>query len=352
MIRTIYHGLIGLLCIFLTNGCGQGQTDERKPLPLPLKESAPELQIERFEKDLFESRIPLDTARVRFLANKYGDFFELWCVQLAMVLPPGRGKPSEEIIAFNLNQYVQDKYIREVYTKSQEQFADLDWLQKDLGQVWQRYREGFPGRIVPTVITYLSPFSSNVMAMDSLLGVGLHFYFGQDYKYYPTLQLPGYMIRKMERAYIVSDLLRGWLESEFFTDSVEKNCLSQMIFQGKILFASEVIAPEMPDTIRTGYSQKQLEWTNENEANIWSFFIEQEMLYKTNPKVYLKYIHDGNTTSGFPKEAPARLGGYIGWQIVRSYMQTHPEVTLEQLFKTNDAQFILANSGYKPPKPS
>ena len=352
MIRTIYFGLIALFGIFLTTGCGQTQKDERKPLPIPLAESAPMIQIERFEHDLFESKIPIDTSRIRYLANKYGDFFEFWCVQLAMIIPPGKGKPSDELIAYNLSQYVQDKYIKEVYAESQKQFVEIEWLKKDLSPIWQRYREGFPNSTVPAVITYLSPFSSNVMAMDSMLGIGLHFYFGKDYKYYPTLQLPGYMIRKMERAYIVNDLLRGWLESEFFSDSVEKNCLSQMIFQGKILYASEVLAPDIPDTILTGYSDLQLNWTNNNEAKIWSFFIEQGMLYKTNPKVYLKYIHDGNTTSGFPKDAPARLGGFIGWQIVRSYMQAHPEMTLEQLFKIRDAQFILSNSGYKPRKTS
>lgn len=77
-----------------------------------------------------------------------------------------------------------------------------------------------------------------------------------------------------------------------------------MLFQGKILYAMDVLSPETHDTIKLGYSPAQLTWANEHEEQIWAFFIEQDLLYNINPKVYLKYIHDGNSTNGFPKESP------------------------------------------------
>ena len=43
-----------------------------------------------------------------------------------------------------------------------------------------------------------------------------------------------------------------------------------------------------------------------------------------------------------------RVGGWIGWQIVRSYMKNN-NVTLQQLFATN-AKEIFDNSKYKPKK--
>ena len=55
-------------------------------------------------------------------------------------------------------------------------------------------------------------------------------------------------------------------------------------------------------------------------------------------------------TAAFGKESPPRLGEWIGWQIVKSYMNNHPEITLQQLLHKNDSQEILIQSGYKPEK--
>lgn len=350
MIHKINLAFLLFTSILLTYGCGQTGKDDKKPAPIEVSKEMKEVKLIRFEYDLMNDNQPIDTAKIRGLRTNYGDFFELWCVQLAAIIPPSKRKPLDAEIAFNLNQYLKDQYIHEIFMDCKKKFADLSWLEHDLSLVFDRYKVGFPEKKAPTIMTYISPFSSNVMTMDSTLGVGLHFYLGRNYKYYPSLQLPQYMMKKLEPEYIVNDMVKGWLESEFLDDSAQKNCLSQMIFQGKLLYAMDVLSPETHDTIKTGYSVSQLKWAQDHEEQIWAFFIEQELLYNINPKIYMKYIHDGNSTNGFPKESPARLGAFIGWQIVRSYMQSHPQTNLQQLFQEKNAQFILSNSSYKPKK--
>lgn len=339
-----------LISLIFTFGCGQKKVDVNQPEPIVVTKTAPALQFARFEQDLFQAKKPLDTIAVRVLREKYGDFFELWCTQLSGVLPRIKSRPSDAFIVYNLNQYLQDKYMREVFADCQKQYKDIRWLQEALQPVFQRYAVAFPDKKIPLILTYLSPFTSNIMAMDTVLGIGLHFYLGHDYKYYPSLQLPGYMVRKMRKEYIINDMIRGWLDSEYLDDSSQTNFLSQMIYQGKVLYATDVLSPETEDTIKTGYNEKQLEWALSHEEQIWSVFIENQLLYNTNPKIYLKYIHDGNGTSGFPKEAPARLGAFIGWKIVRAYMKNHEGMPLHQLFELKDAQKILSESAYKPLK--
>ncbi len=358
MVRRIYTAMIGkiqistmvLFTILLTVSCEQKSKDINKPEPIEASTETTNLRSLRFEQELFASPLPVDSGRVRYLRERYGDFFELWCTQLAGLLPVSKARPTDTLIAYNLNQYLQDKYMREVYRDSERKYKDLSRLMQDLSPVFQRYHAAFPDKKIPLILTYLSPFTSNIMAMDTMLGVGLHFYLGSEYKYYPSLQFPLYMVRKMRQEYIVNDMIKGWLDSEYMDDSTQKNCLSQMIYQGKVLYALDVLSPEIPDTIKTGYSLKQLDWVLRNEESIWSFFIEQQLLYNTNPKIYLKYIHDGNSTSGFPKDAPAKLGVFIGWKIVRAYMKNHEECSLQQLFELNNAQKILSESGYKPAK--
>ena len=47
-------------------------------------------------------------------------------------------------------------------------------------------------------------------------------------------------------------------------------------------------------------------------------------------------------------DSPGRVGRYIGWQIVKQYMDKHP-VSLKKLLIT-DAETIFKTSKYKPKK--
>jgi len=349
MILKIRHYLF-IILLLGTAGCNDSRRAPDAPEPIVIEEDIEPLKFDRFDLRMSALELPVTPQEVQKLRSDYGKFFELWCTQLAGILPPGDTAPSNAEIAYNLSQYLGDKYIREVLVECQKKFEDLEDLETELSGVMKRYEKAFPGRTAPNLVCYTSPFSSNVMTLDSVLGIGLHFYLGQDYKYYPSLELPLYMVKKFRTEFIVNDLVRGWLDSEYFDDSAQVNCLSQMIYQGKVLYAMDVLSPATHDTIKTGFSETQLEWAEEHEKELWTFFIDQKLLYNTNPKIYLKYIQDGNTTSGFPKEAPARLGPFIGWKIVRTYMKNRPATTLKALFEMRNAQEILTLSGYKPPK--
>ena len=49
-----------------------------------------------------------------------------------------------------------------------------------------------------------------------------------------------------------------------------------------------------------------------------------------------------------PAEAPGRAGNFIGWKIVESFMKHNPNVTVSELFKISDAQYIMDKAKYKP----
>lgn len=341
-----------LILMSLLVACGTDPAEKGRPESIPLSETHPvkAVHIVRFDTDIYRLRSTPSAADVSQLRQTYGRFFELWCGQLAGIISPLDTAPSNAEIAFNLAQYLSDEHIRSLMHDCDSAFKDLEWLEKKLAPVMARFESGFPGQTVPRIITFVEPFNYKVMAMDSSAGIGLHYYLGSDYKYYPSLQLPHYMVRKMNREYMVHDLIKGWLDSEYLDDSAQTSCLSQMIYQGKVMFAMDLLDPSMHDTIKTGYSEEQYSWTLNHEYDLWAFFVGQKLLYNTNPKVYLKYIHDGNTTSGFPEQAPARLGPFIGWKIVRAYMKKHPEMNLKGLFSMKNAQSILLESGYQPEK--
>jgi hypothetical protein len=123
-----------------------------------------------------------------------------------------------------------------------------------------------------------------------------------------------------------------------------------MLLHGKVLYAMDAFLPDTPDSLKIGYTREQMKWCENNEASIWRLFIDQEMLYRNDPFLNSRFIQDGPFTAGLPEGAPAMLGRFIGWQMIRAYMKKHPDLTLLSLFEISDSQQILSESGYKPRK--
>ena len=95
------------------------------------------------------------------------------------------------------------------------------------------------------------------------------------------------------------------------------------------------------------YDEEHWQWCRKNEPQIWAYFLEQKLLYDTRFEQF-KYVKDGPTTYGMPKDSPGKVGAWLGWQIVQAYMNEKPDVTLKQLIGTTDGQKILTDSKYKP----
>jgi uncharacterized protein YjaZ len=127
--------------------------------------------------------------------------------------------------------------------------------------------------------------------------------------------------------------------------------LSQIVHEGKIMYALDAMLPKVDDTIKIRYTKKQLQWCKENEFNMWAYIIKEKILYSTDQSNIAKLIDDGPFTAYFNHDfSPARTGYWLGWQIVRTYMKNNPEVTLPQLMAEKSADKILKESGYKPSK--
>jgi hypothetical protein len=59
-------------------------------------------------------------------------------------------------------------------------------------------------------------------------------------------------------------------------------------------------------------------------------------------------MNDAPFTSPVSQESPGRLGTFIGWQIVKGYMEKNDKLGLKDLMNEENFQKILENSGYRP----
>jgi len=304
--------------------------------------SASKVQI---TADRFEADLEKNTDNISFLRNKYGSFFDLYTYQLLKL-----GTPDTTLLKTRLSDFVHDPDISNVTADTKKEFSDFKPVDEKLTDAFRHYNYYFPKKNIPRVVTYVSGFNYAVVCADSVLGIGLDMYLGSDSKYYPSLQMPEYKMRKMRKEYIAADAMRGWAQSEWEQDAAQTDMLSQLIYLGKIQYFLDLMMPEVSDTIKFGYTAKQLEWCTASEKSIWSFWIDHKLLFSTEASLIGKYVNDGPTTNGFPKESPGNIGAWIGFRMVRAYMDKHAGISLAELMADNDSQKIFRESNYKPAK--
>jgi hypothetical protein len=200
------------------------------------------------------------------------------------------------------------------------------------------------------VYTYVSGllYESPVAYLDSILIIGLDMFLGWDFEPYRAAGIPVYISKRMEPQYIVPECARQIVMANFPETDVRKTFLDIMIYHGKVLYAMDLYLPGTADSIKIGYTRDQMKWAEENEFSVWRLFIDREMLYRTEAFMINRFIQDGPFTTGLPEGSPAMLGRYIGWQIVRKYMDKNPGPSLQELLNETDYQLILSRSGYKP----
>jgi hypothetical protein len=131
----------------------------------------------------------------------------------------------------------------------------------------------------------------------------------------------------------------------------DRTFLSQLIYYGKELYLKDKLLPLDTDAMKIGYSQEELDWAKANEEMIWRYFIERELLYSTDTKLAMRFL-DQAPFSKFQleldNESPGRIGRFIGWEIVRSFMEKN-NVSLQQLLSL-PAEEVFKRSKYKPSK--
>ena len=121
-----------------------------------------------------------------------------------------------------------------------------------------------------------------------------------------------------------------------------------MVHNGKQLYVLDQLMPYTPDSIKLEVTAEQTQWLEDNELEMWAYFLKEDLLYSNDWQKIRKLVEYSPHSPGMPKEAPGRSGNWVGWQIVKAYMKQHPDTTLPELLAMEDAQALLDASRYKP----
>lgn len=239
------------------------------------------------------------------------------------------------------------KQLFEEVDKTFQNFNDVDADLKGLFQHLKFYDKAFKEPRVITLTNFVD-YRNKTVVTDTILLIAIDNYLGKSHEFYSGIQQ--YLTQNMNQKQIVSDLATDYSQ-KYIYQSQKKTLLDEMIYFGKQLYFKDKIIPFKTDAQKIGYTQEQLDWSIANESYIWSYFIERELLFSTDNTLVNRFIAPAPFSKFYLEldaESPGRLGQYIGWQIVRAYMEQNNTPFLDMLQK--DTEEIFNNVKFKPRK--
>lgn len=285
------------------------------------------IKLDRFDKAFFETN-PKNLAQLK---AKYPAFFP-------------KNTPDAVWI-----EKMQNPQWRELYAEVQKKHNNFIDKKEEIEELFQHIKYYFPDTKTPKIVTLIQEMDADykVIYADSLVLISLEMYLGKNHKFY---EFPQYQKNLFEPSQILPDIVNDF-SLQKVKPPKDKDLLSLMIYSGKQMYLKDLLIPSYTDDDKIGYQPEETKYCIENEANMWRYFIEQNMLYNNSSDLIGKFI----APAPFSKfglvsdnDTPGRIGVWFGWQIVKSYMENN-DVTVAQLMVT-DAKTLFEQSKYKPKK--
>ena len=230
-------------------------------------------------------------------------------------------------------------------------FPNCKKEEEEITSLFQHIKFYFPEFKAPRLITTTSfvDYRNRVIVTDTIALISIDCYLGSDHEFYQGIQK--FIREDFNKGHIVVDLAAEYAK-KYIYQGQNKTLLDEMIYYGKQLYFMDEVIPFKTEAERISYTQEQLDWAKANESYIWRYFVERELLFSTDSKLPGRFINPAPFTKFYLEdidgESPGRLGRYIGWQIVRAYMENN-NVSLKDMLATSPEE-IFNNSKFKPRK--
>ncbi|MBC7641481.1 MAG: gliding motility lipoprotein GldB, partial [Flavobacterium sp.] len=252
-----------LLALALTS-CDKKSKTEKAVEAIPVA-----IKVERFDKLFFETQ-PQDLSKLK--------------LQFPYFFPAGNADSV-------WTNKMQNPLWRELYAEVQKKYSNIGDLQTNIENLVQHIKFYYPETKTPKLVTLISEMDYNSKAIyaDSLVLVSLELYLGKEHKFYKN-EFPDYLKQNFEENQIVPDLATSFALKKIARPR-DKSLLSLMIYSGKELYLKDKLIPEFTDEDKIGYTKQQLLWCQENEAYMWTYFIQGNLLYDTDPKLPNRFIN-------------------------------------------------------------
>ncbi|MFM6946110.1 MAG: hypothetical protein ACKOWW_03140 [Flavobacteriales bacterium] len=321
MIRGL--GLLALLCLVFA--CQQDPYEVTiETLPNELKQ----LNLDSALRSKSEQKLS------QYVAALYKQDFEAieFCFSYALDIPL---KPDSVLFkAFKTN--TNNPFNAQV-------FNALDTMQHwrsnvsfEISNAFKRLKVLAPALSRPKQLYFAyTQFAASAYCSKQTIVIGQERYLGPQHpiiKMLPEQQFYRWIKNGLVPKYASTDAIAVWLSTNILKET-DENFASEMIRWGKILAILDILLPEQTIATKLRYETKAYEWALASESKFWEYLVEQQLLFKTDLELNMNLLDEGPYSIGLPQESPDRMGRFLGYQIVKQYLDAQ-QPSIEELINT------------------
>ena len=316
------------------------------------------LESRRFEQDFFAIDTNNVAASLQQVLKKYPRFTPEFVANIlgldmdSLLIP---FNPQDKAVSLFIKDYTHIK------DSSDKLFKDFSKENDEIKKALQFVKYYFPEYKIPaSVITFIGPINANFetsfgtqgdILTSEGLGIGLQLHLGKNFSLYQSPegqeQYPEYLSNNFDPDHIPVNCMRNIVDDQYPDRSTGRALIEQMVEKGKRLYLLTKFLPNTPEYLCIGYTEKQMKDSYTNEAVIWDFFLNNDLLNNTEQNITKNYVGESPKTQEFGNDSPGNLGSFSGLQIVKKYLEKFPETSLKALMNV-EARDVFAKSKYKP----
>jgi len=303
-----------------------------------------DLRIERLDQDLFRSAS--DTAfnfSLKLYAT-YGPFYKEYVERILQLAPV-----EDPRLPIALTNFTMNPDWKALQQRADSVLGDMEAQRAEFELAFERLVTFFPDRLVPRIVAFNSGFNYGVTPTDSVLGIGVEWFVARGSAVEAMLAsdvFPQYMKERMRPEMLVPSAVKGWLQVHYTKDVRGEDLLTNLVEIGKVMYLLDALLAETNPAFKFAFTDDQLKWCEDREYRVWQELISNKQLYSRKTEDIDRLLNDGPFTNGFPRESPGHIGEWIGYRMVKSYMDDNENLTMAQLFANTDPRNVLKS--YKP----
>jgi|GEM_PF-283962 len=246
------------------------------------------------------------------------------------------GEVTNPSVPGYIYQFRTDPYFSREEQRIAANFKDLSKYNAAITEGFRHLKAHLKQVKIPAHVVYINSFfAASAFSTEKDIAIGLDRYLGPNtdvIRELPGDKFPNWIKEAWDPRYLERDALASWIMTHIIPEEDNQTNIEAIIHWGKIIYLTEAAFPEADKSVIIRYSEQDYQWALKNERDFWNYLVKEKMLFITDEKQQANLLKEAPFTAGLPEKGPDRLGQFLGWRIVQSYMKQY-ELTLPELLK-------------------
>lgn len=234
-----------------------------------------------------------------------------------------------------IHSFYQSAYISDLEKAKLKILSQVKTKEEQITTAFRYFMFHFDSVSPPDQVIYMNKLFSNIHCSDSAVTVAPESYIPPESEVIssiPKNQLYEWQRDRMDIQYLERDILVNWIQVHLFNE-IDKQLAQHIVQAGKLLYILNASFPNADERYILRYSEVDWKWATQHEEMTWNYLVKEQLLFKNNRRDKANFLNAGPTTVGLPEESPDRMGQYLGYKMVKGFMQENKQVSLQDLLE-------------------